>query len=146
MYCVQALVYWISKLMEKIFKKLKIKCTNFFYKNNSNLQTSRQIVVTKNESHTHVKVVIKPYITVYKYIKTSQKKYNKEKEASSICKYIYLHILDASSNRTLTAAAANRKREAKFHCPICSDSQTSKQNLQSALLFLMYGRSAWFLY
>ena len=38
------------------------------------------------------------------------------------------------SNRTLTAAAANRKREAKFRCAICSDSQTSKQNLQSALL------------
>lgn len=35
------------------------------------------------------------------------------------------------SNRTLTAAAANRKREAKFHCAICSDSQTSKQNLQN---------------
>jgi len=38
------------------------------------------------------------------------------------------------STRTLAAAMANRKREAKFHCYICGDSQTSKQNMQSACL------------
>jgi len=38
------------------------------------------------------------------------------------------------SNRTLAAAMANRKREAKFHCYICGDSQTSKQNMESTRL------------
>ncbi|KXN86071.1 hypothetical protein AN958_10547 [Leucoagaricus sp. SymC.cos] len=35
------------------------------------------------------------------------------------------------SERTLAAAEANRKREAKFHCHICGNSQTSKQNLDN---------------
>lgn len=35
------------------------------------------------------------------------------------------------SERTLLAAEANRKREAKFRCDICGNSQTSKQNLES---------------
>lgn len=38
------------------------------------------------------------------------------------------------STRTLAAAMANRKREAKFRCYICGDSQTSKQNMQSTRL------------
>jgi hypothetical protein len=35
------------------------------------------------------------------------------------------------SERTLAAAKANRKREAKFCCKICGNCQTSKQNLDS---------------
>jgi hypothetical protein len=35
------------------------------------------------------------------------------------------------SDRTLAAAQANRKREAKFCCSVCGNSQTSKQNLDS---------------
>ncbi|KAJ3563642.1 hypothetical protein NP233_g8810 [Leucocoprinus birnbaumii] len=38
------------------------------------------------------------------------------------------------SERTLAAANANRKREAKFHCEICGNSQTSKQNLENHVL------------
>ena len=38
------------------------------------------------------------------------------------------------STRTLAAAMANRKREAKFQCHICGDSQTSKQNMESTCL------------
>jgi hypothetical protein len=41
------------------------------------------------------------------------------------------------SERTLAAAKSNRKREAKFQCPICGNSQTSKQNLEStSFLFI----------
>ncbi|KAJ3557011.1 hypothetical protein NP233_g11845 [Leucocoprinus birnbaumii] len=38
------------------------------------------------------------------------------------------------SERTLAAANANRKRVAKFHCDICGNSQTSKQNLENHVL------------
>lgn len=38
------------------------------------------------------------------------------------------------SDRTLAAALANRKREAKFCCSVCGNSQTSKQNLDSKFL------------
>ncbi|XP_006459544.1 hypothetical protein AGABI2DRAFT_191490 [Agaricus bisporus var. bisporus H97] len=38
------------------------------------------------------------------------------------------------SDRTLEAARANRKREAKFWCNICGNSQTSKQNLDNHIM------------
>lgn len=41
------------------------------------------------------------------------------------------------SERTLAAAEANRKREAKFQCHICNNSQTSKQNLESKFFSLL---------
>lgn len=42
------------------------------------------------------------------------------------------------SERTLAAARANRKREAKFLCPVCGNSQTSKQNLDSKSYILQF--------
>ncbi|KAF9450055.1 hypothetical protein P691DRAFT_502006 [Macrolepiota fuliginosa MF-IS2] len=38
------------------------------------------------------------------------------------------------SERTLAAAEANRKREARFRCDVCGNSQTSKQNLENHIM------------